>query len=68
MSEKVALVSTFLFWFFCLAIVARQELKNREFEQKQDAILVEIQELQKKSRINAQDVDFLEKLIIEGKQ
>ena len=68
MSEKLAIFTFFVFFFFCLALVARQELKNKEFEQKQDAILVEIQDLQKKARINAQDVDFLEKLVIEGKQ
>lgn len=68
MSEKVTLITIFMFWFFCIALVARQEIKNKEFEQKQDAILVEIQDLKKKTRINAQDVDFLEKLVIEGKK
>ena len=43
-------------------------MKNRAQEQRDAVILEEIAELKKKTRINAQDVDFLEKLVIEGKQ
>ena len=68
MSEKLA-VAAFLFLYFTCAIwMIRQEYKNQEQEQRDAVILQEIADLKKQARINAQDVDFLEKLIIEGKQ
>ena len=68
MSEKLA-VGAFLGLFFIGAgFMIRQELKNQEQEQRDAVILQEIADLKKQTRINAQDVDFLEKLVIEGKQ
>lgn len=68
MSEKLA-VATFLVLFFTCGIwMIRQELKNQQQEQRDAVILQEIADLKKQTRINAQDVDFLEKLVIEGKE
>lgn len=68
MNEKLA-AGAFLVLFFTGAVfMIRQELKNQEQEQRDAVILQEIADLKKQTRINAQDVDFLEKLVIEGKQ
>lgn len=68
MNEKLA-VGIFLVLFFTGAVfMIRQELKNQEQEQRDALILQEISDLKKQTRINAQDVDFLEKLVIEGKE
>ena len=68
MSEKLA-AGMFLALFFTGAVfMIRQELRNQEQEQRDALILQEINDLKKQTRINAQDVDFLEKLVIEGKQ
>ena len=68
MSEKLA-VGMFLVLFFTGAFfMIRQELKNQEQKQRDAVILQELADLKKQTRINAQDVDFLEKLVIEGKQ
>lgn len=59
----------FLVLFLTGAVfMIRQELKNQEQKQREAVILAEIADLKKQARINAQDVDFLEKLVIEGKQ
>ena len=68
MSEKLA-VGAFLVLFFTGAVfMIRQELKNQKQENMDALILQEISDLKKQTRINAQDVDFLEKLVIEGKE
>lgn len=68
MSEKLA-VGLFLALFFTGAVfMIRQEMKNQKQENMDALILQEISDLKKQTRINAQDVDFLEKLVIEGKQ
>lgn len=68
MSEKLA-AGAFLGLFLTGAVfMIRQELKNQEQKQREAVILAEIADLKKQARINAQDVDFLEKLVIEGKQ
>ena len=68
MSEKLA-AGAFLVLFFTGAVfIIRQELKNKQQEQRDAVILQEIADLKKQTRINAQDVDFLEKLVIEGKE
>lgn len=68
MSEKLA-VGMFLVLFFTGAVfMIRQELKNHEQKQRDAVILQEIADLKKQTRINAQNVDFLEKLVIEGKE
>ena len=68
MKEKMAIVTCLLLYILSGAFMIRQELKNEELEQRDAVILAEISDLKKKTRINAQDVDFLEKLVIEGKQ
>ena len=68
MSDKLA-AGAFLGLFLTGAVfMIRQELKNQEQAQRDAVILQEIADLKKQARINAQDVDFLEKLIIEGKE
>lgn len=68
MNEKLA-AGAFLALFFTGAVfMIRQELKNQERERMDALILQEISDLKKQTRINAQDVDFLEKLVIEGKE
>ena len=68
MSEKLA-VGLFLALFSTGAVfMIRQEMKNQEQKQRDAVILREIADLKKQTRINAQDVDFLEKLVIEGKE
>ena len=68
MSEKLA-VGLFLVLFFTGAVfMIRQEMKNQEQKQRDAVILQEIADLKKQTRVNAQSVDFLEKLVIEGKQ
>lgn len=67
MSEKLA-AGMFLGLLFTGAVfMIRQEMKNQQQENMDALILQEISDLKKQTRINAQDVDFLEKLVIEGK-
>lgn len=68
MSEKIAAAAFLALSFGCGIFMIRQELKNQKREQMEALILREINDLKKQTRINAQDVDFLEKLVIEGKQ
>ena len=68
MSEKFVAGLVLFFYFFCGAFLLRQELKNKAIEQRQSLILAELEDLQKKERITAQDVVFLQQLVLEGKQ
>ena len=68
MSEKVIAGTVLVLFFFSVTVVIRQELKNQEQARRDAVIMQEIADLKKQTRINAQDVDFLEKLVIEGKQ
>lgn len=68
MDEKIIAATLLVFYFLNLMIFLRQETKNVEQAQRDAVILQEINDLKKQTRINAQDVDFLEKLVIEGKQ
>lgn len=68
MTEKLAVGTLLILFFFTGAVFIRQEIKNEKQEQRDAVILQEIADLKKQSRINAQDVDFLQKIIIEGKQ
>ena len=66
MTEKLA-VGAFLALFVCGGVwMIRQELKNKEQDHRDALILQEINDLKKQTRINAQDVDFLEKIVQEG--
>ncbi len=60
----------FLLFFYAIVITfgLRQELINEELKQQNALQRAEIEELQKKTRLTAQDVGFLEQLVIEGKQ
>lgn len=68
MDEKILAGAFLTFYFLTGLIFIRQELINREQAQRDAVILQEINDLKKQTRINAQNVDFLEKLVIEGKQ
>lgn len=46
----------------------RQGLINQELKQQNALQKAQIEELEKKVRLTAQDVGFLEQLVIEGKQ
>ena len=67
MSDNLAFVIFMVLSITGGIFICRQELKNQEQEQRDALILQEISDLKKQTRINAQDVDFLEKLVIEGK-
>ena len=68
MNEKLAAGAFLALCFIGGGWMIRQEIKNQEQKQRDAVILREIADLKKQTRINAQDVDFLEKLVIEGKQ
>lgn len=51
-----------------LGFEIRQALINRKLEQENALQKIQIEELQKKVRLTAQDVGLIEKLVIEGKQ
>ena len=68
MIEKMMVGALLLFYFFVGYGMIRQEIKNQEQAQRDAVILREIADLKKQARINAQDVDFLERLVLEGKQ
>ena len=68
MSEKMVVGAFLTLYVFCSAWVIHQELQNQKQERINALVLQEISDLKKQTRINAQDVDFLEKLVIEGKK
>lgn len=68
MSEKLVVGLILALFFIGAVFMIRQEMKNQEQRQRDSLILQEISDLKKQTRINAQDVDFLEKLVIEGKE
>jgi hypothetical protein len=68
MSEKLAAGAFLALCFIGAGFMIRQEIKNQEQAKRDAVILREIADLKKQTRINAQDVDFLEKLVIEGKE
>lgn len=68
MNEKFVAGMVLFFYFFCGGILIRQELKNKALEQRQSLILAELEDLKKKERITAQDVVFIQQLVLEGKQ
>jgi hypothetical protein len=68
MSEKLVAGAFLVLCFIGGGWMIRQEIKNQEQKQRDAVILREIADLKKQTRINAQDVDFLEKLVIEGKE
>lgn len=65
--DRYALVLLLFFYAITGALCIRQELINEELKQQNALQKAEIEELQKKQRITAQDVGFIEFLINEGK-
>lgn len=57
-----------ILFFAGLGCIIRQEYINIELRQINALQKAQIEELSKKQRLTAQDVDFIEKLVIEGKQ
>jgi hypothetical protein len=62
------------FIVFCLLVMMigcgfmlHQELEIKALKNRELLILAEVKDVQKKQRINAQDLDFIKKIIIEGK-
>ena len=47
-------------------MIIHNKLVLTRYEQRQELILEEINELKKKARLNAQDIQFLETLVIKG--
>lgn len=68
MSEKFVAGTILLLCGAFLGFEIRQALINRKLEQENALQKVQIEELEKKVRLTAQDVGFLEQLVIEGKQ
>lgn len=66
MSEKLTAGAFLALCFIGAGFMIRQELKNQEQDHRDALILKEINDLKKQTRINAQDVDFLEKIVQEG--
>ena len=66
--EKLMVGALLLFYIFLGTVTVRMEIKEKERAQRDAVILAELADLKKQTRINAQDVDFLEKLVIEGKE
>ena len=66
------MIDRFFFAFCLLALMVgcgfmlHQELELKELKNREFLILAEVKDVQKKQRINAQDLDFLKKLIVEG--
>lgn len=54
--------------FAGLGCIIRQELINTELRQINALQRAQIEDLTKRQRLTAQDVQFIEKLVIEGKQ
>lgn len=62
-------IALLLFLFFgALTFGIRQELINTKLRQENELQKAQIEELAKRQRLTATDVQLIEKLIIEGKQ
>lgn len=66
--ERYAIALALLLIFAMFGCVIRQELINTQLKQQNALQKAEIDELKKKQRLTAQDVGFLEHLIIEGNE
>ena len=66
MIDRMFCALLFVMFFVFGAVVIHQEQKLKRIENKETALLYEIAELKKKERITAQDVQFLQMLILEG--
>lgn len=66
--ERYAIAMFLILLCALLGYGIRQELKNQELARQMALQKAQIDELQKTQRLTAQDVGFLEYLIIEGKE
>jgi hypothetical protein len=56
----------YIMFFGVLGLTVRQEIINQELRNQNALQKIQIEELSKRQRLTAQDVDFIEKLVIEG--
>lgn len=56
----------FIMFFGVLGLTVRQEIINQELRNQNALQKIQIEELSKRQRLTAQNVDFIEKLVIEG--
>ena len=68
MNEKGAVALLLILYGAFLIFGLHQSLTNLELKQQNALQKEQIEELQKKVRLTAQDVGFIEKLVTEGKQ
>lgn len=66
--DRYAIGLLLLIFFAGLGFIIRQECINQELRQTNALYRVQIEDLSRRQRLTAQDVDFIEKLVIEGKQ
>lgn len=66
MIDRIFCGVLFLLVFIEGGLIIHQELRIERYEQRQALIYAQITELQKKARLTAQDLNFLEKLVLEG--
>ncbi|SEP81895.1 hypothetical protein SAMN04487977_101519 [Treponema bryantii] len=68
MAEKVMIVLTFLLITFFVGTFICVKNRLDEIENRLALERAEIEEMQKKQRLTAQDVKFIEYLVLEGEQ
>lgn len=66
MIDRLLCTFTLLLVLIVGGLLLHQQLVFTRYEQQQQLIEAEIKELKKKDRITAQDIQFLETLVIEG--
>ena len=66
MIDRLLCTFTVLLVLIVGGLLLHQQLVFTRYEQQQQLIEAEIKELKKKDRITAQDIQFLETLVIEG--
>ena len=68
MAEKIMVFLSFIIIVFFIGSAIWTANRFNEIEKLISLERVEINEIKKKQRLTAQDVDFLEKLVIEGSE
>lgn len=66
MIDRLLCTFTLLLVLIVGGLLLHQQLTFTRYEQQQKVIEAEIKELKKKDRLTAQDIQFLETLVIEG--
>lgn len=64
--DRIVIGLLFIMFFGVLGFTIRQEIINQELRNQNALQKIQIEELSKRQRLTAQDVDFIEKLVIEG--